>query len=352
MTAVIILLIAIIVGILYQHLQGTLLRSVITIFTILSAAIIAFGFFEQLAALLISRGSSTSKAAPYWQPMSFLLLFTISFTVLQVVALKLARKSITVDPLAEKIGKLLCGAVSGFILAGLLIIALDMVPISNNIPYQRFGSSNPNPNKSNKAIMNPDDFIAGLFGMVSKGSLSGKTSFTVVHPSFINEVFLNRLADDKNINLVTPSKTLEVPQKAAAWLAPSNMKAADGTDVTAKTGHDLIVVRLGIMRKGSQFSTSQIRLVCNQKDDKSLRGPAINVYPVGYLIATDRLERKKLGEKISVLQKDFKTQVQWIDFVFEVPVTHSPVLVVFKQNNIAAVPKLINTEDAPPVEPL
>ena len=74
MTAVIILLIAIIVGILYQHLQGTLLRSVITIFTIISAIIIAFSFFEQLAELLISRGNSTSKAAPYWQPIFFMLL--------------------------------------------------------------------------------------------------------------------------------------------------------------------------------------------------------------------------------------------------------------------------------------
>jgi len=352
MTAVIILLITVIAGILYQHLQGTLLRSVMTIFTVISAAIIAFSFFEPLAALLISRGSSTSTAASYWQPMSFLLLFIVSFAVLQAAASTLARKSVTVDPLAEKIGKLLCGAVSGFILAGLLIIVLDMVPLSNKIPYQRFGSSNPNPNKPNKALMNPDGLITGLFCMVSKGSLGGQTSFTVVHPSFIDEVFLNRLADEESINLVTPSTSFEVPQKAAAWLAPSDIKAADGTDVTAKTGHELIVVRLGIMRKGSNFSTSQIRLICNQKDDESFRGPAINIYPVGYLIAADRIERKKLGEKIAVLEEDYKTKVKWMDFVFDVPNTHTPALVAFKQNNITTVPKLINTEDAPAVESL
>jgi hypothetical protein len=352
MTAVIILLIAIIVGILYQHLQGTLLRSVITIFTIIGAAIIAFSFFEQLAALLISRGSSTSKAASYWQPIVFLLLFIVSFAVLQAVATNLAGKSITVDPLAEKLGKLLCGAVSGFLFAAVLIITLDMAPLGNKIPYQRFGSSNPNPDKPNKAQMNPDGYITSLFGIVSKGSLAGKTSFSAVHPSFIDEVFLNRLADDKNINLVTPETSFEVPSKAAAWPAPTNIKDVDGTNVNAKTGHDFIVVRLGIMRKGANFSTSQIRLICKKKDDESLRGPAINTYPVGYLIAADRLERKKPGERISVPLDDFKTTTKWIDFVFEVPNTHTPVLVAFKQNNIAAVPKLINTEDAPPVESL
>ncbi len=350
MTAVIIILIAVIAGILYQHLQGTLLRSVMTIFTVISAAIIAFSFFEPLAALLINRGSSTSKAASYWQPMFFLLLFIISFAVLQAAASTIARKSVTVDPLAEKIGKLLCGAVSGFILAGLLIIVLDMTPISNNIPYQRFRSSNPDPEKPNKALLNPDGLIAGLFGMVSKGSLSGRTSFTTVHPSFINGIFLNRLAGDNTINLVSSPDAFEMPQKAAAWLAPSNIKSGDGTDVNPKTGHDLIVVRLGIKRKGSKFSLSQIRLICNHKDDESFQGPAINVYPIGYFITADRVERKKLGEKIVVLEREHKTKVKWIDFVFDVPNTHTPALVAFKQNNIATVPKLINTEDAPAVE--
>jgi hypothetical protein len=352
MTAVIVLLIAIIAGIIYQHLQGTLLRSVITILTIIIAAIIAFGFFEQLADLLISRGSSTSKAASYWQPIFFLLLFTVSFAVLQTVATILAEKSVTVDPLAEKLGKLLCGAVSGFIFAGVVIIALDMAPLGNKIPYQRFSSSNPNPNKPNSALMNPDGFVAALFGIVSKGSFAGKTSFTVVHPSFIDEVFLNRLADNKNINLVTPGISFEVPSKAAVRQAPEDIKAADGTDVVAKTGHDLIVVRLGIARKSAEFSLSQIRLICKKKDDESLRGPAINVYPVGYLIAKNRLEQKKLAENISLSAEAFEGNSHPMDFVFDVPDTHTPVFVAFKQNNIAVVPKLTNTEDAPPVEPL
>jgi hypothetical protein len=352
MIAVIILLIAIIAGILYQHLQGTLLRSVITIFTIISAAIVAFSFFEPLADLLISRGSSTSKAAPYWQPMSFLLLFIVSFAVLQAVATMLAVKTVTVDPLAEKLGKLFFGAVSGFIFAGMVIITLDMAPLGNKIPYKRFASSYPNPDRPTKAQMNPDGLIAGLFGIVSKGSLAGKTSFTALHPSFIDEVFLNRLANNKRINLVTKAASFELPGKAAAWPAPANIKAADGTDVTPETGHDLVVVRLGINRIGSEFSLSQIRLICKQKGNESLRGPAIDVYPAGYLIAAGRLERKNLAENISLPWGDFKGNTKWMDFVFDVPNTHSPAMVAFKQNNIAALPKLINTEDAPPVESL
>lgn len=350
MTAVIILAIMIIAGILYQHIQGTLLRSVISILNAVIAAVIAFSFFELIASLLISRGSSASAALSYWQPMFFLLLSIVSFALLEVAASKLARKSITFDPLTEKIAKPLFGAVSGFIFAGLMIVAVDMAPFGNNMPYQRFSSSNPNPDKPNKSLVNSDGLVTGLFGIVSKGSLAGKTSFTTVHPSFVDEVFLNRLADNKKINLVTPSDSFEVPQKAAAWPAPENIKYADGTNITAKTGHELIVVRLGIMRKGANFSLSQIRLICNDKADESLRGPTINVYPLGYFISQDSVQKKPLGEHISVLQGDYKTKVKFIDFLFSVPATHSPVLAAFKQNNIEQLPKLISKENAPEAE--
>jgi hypothetical protein len=351
MTAAIIVLLVVGICVAFQYLKGTLFRSVMTIFTVISASIIAFGFFEVLADLLISRADSSSTMLPYWQPLTLVVLFIVSFAVLQAVASTIARKSITVGPLAEKIGRIVCGAISGLILAGLLITALGMAPIKDNIPYQRFSSSNPDPEKPAKAVMNPDGLAAGLFSMVSKGSMSGQTSFAVVHPSFIDEIFLNRLSGSKDVSLVTPADSIEVPQKAAAWPAPEDLKAADGTAVNPKSGYDLLVVRIGIKRTAGQFSLSQLRLICNRKETEPLKGAAVDVYPIGYFIRTDTIQRKKLGEDINIPKEGFKSGVKWIDFVFNVPNTRVPVLVAFKQNSISPVPKPVSTENAPAVEP-
>jgi hypothetical protein len=334
----------------YQYLKGTLLRSVITTFTVISTSIVAFGYFEPLASLLISRGKSSSAMLPYWQPLAFAVLFIVSFAVLQAVASAIAKKSVTVAPLADKLGRTLCGAISGLILAGLLITVLGMAPIKDNIPYQRFQVKNPNPDKPTKAIMNVDGLAAALFKMVSRGSLSGQNSFAVIHPSFIDEIHLNRLPGGKDVSLLTPSSTIEIPSKAAAWPAPANLKAADGTAVNPRTGHDLIVVRVGIKRSAGAFSLSQLRLVCNRKENEPLKGSALNAYPAGYFTAKDRVKTRKLSDKIDIPKEDFKGGVKWIDFVFNIPGTHVPVLVVFKQNSIAPIPKLVSTEDAPPVE--
>jgi hypothetical protein len=335
----------------YQYLKGTLLGSVITIFTVISAAIVAFGYFEPLAGLLISRGKSSSAMLPYWQPLAFAVLFIVSFAVLQAIASVIAKKSVTVAPLADKLGRILCGAISGLILAGLLITALGMTPIKDKIPYQRFQAKNPDPDKPTKAAMNVDGLVTALFGTVSRGSLSGRSSFAVVHPSFIDEIHLNRLAGGKDVSLLTPSGVIEVPSKAAAWPAPANLKAADGTAVSPATGHDLIVVRVGIKRNAGAFSLSQLRLVCNRKENEPLKGSAVNAYPVGYFTGKDRIKTGKLGDKITIPGEGFKGNVKQIDFVFNIPNNYVPVLVVFKQNSIASIPKLVSAEDAPPVEP-
>ncbi len=353
MIATIIILLTVGICAAYQYLKGTLVRSVAMIFTVIIANIVAFGFFELLAGFLIRRGSTNRPSAmmSYWQPLTLVVLFIVTFAVLQTLASMIARKSVKAGPLAEKLGRVICGAISGFIFAGLLITAMGMTPIKDNIPYQRFRSSNPDTEKPAKAVMNADGLAAGLFSMVSKGSMSGQTSFAVVHPSFVDEIYLNRLTGDKNVSLVTPAGAVELPPKAAAWPAPAGLKAADGTDVSPKTGYDLLVVRIGIKKNGDTFSLSQLRLVCNQKETESLKGTAVDAYPIGYFIGADRIARKKLGEKITVPKEDFKSNVKWIDFAFNVPYTHVPVLVAFKQNSIAPVPKPVSAEDAPPIEP-
>jgi hypothetical protein len=348
--AAIIVLVIVGICVAYQYLRGTFVKSVATIFTVISASIVAFGFFELLAQMLISKANTSSALLPYAHTLIFVLLFVIAIAIFQAVITFLAPKTVTVGPLPDKIGRCVCGAISGAILAGLLITVLAMVPIKDNIPYERFSSSNPNPSNPQKAPLNADGIPAGIFGIVSRGSFAGSTSFAVVHPSFNDEIFLNKLNTGKNVNLVNSTNVIDAPAKAGAWLAPANLKNQDGQPVDAETGYNLVVVRVGINKKAGAFNLSQLRLMCNDKtSEQPLKGSAVNAYPIGYFTQPDQIQIKNLSEKIDIPDGAYQSGKKKIDFVFNVPSTHVPVLVALR-NSIASVSKLVNTEDAPEPE--
>ncbi|MBN1795594.1 MAG: CvpA family protein [Sedimentisphaerales bacterium] len=347
MTVLIVLLI--IVGfILYQALKDTLARSIVTVFAIILAAVVSFAFFEQTADLIISRTTDSSRKAlvDFAQPLSFILLFVIAFSVFQFLSMYLLKKHIELSPLAEKIGKVVFAAISGLIFAGIILTFTDLAPISRKITYQRFDKTNPNPDYPKKAFLNADVFATGLFCNLSSGSLSGKKSFAVVHPSLIDETFLNFLAKEKNFDILTSKPAIQVPQKNAAWFASDQLKDTNGNNITPQYGHELVIARIGIKRYGSPFSLSQLRLICNEKTaENPLKGIGINAYPIGY-IKGNRVEKKNLSDVITVEPTDFTDGVRWFDFVFNVPNNYVPVLVAFKQNSIVAVPKLASEAPA------
>ena len=63
----------------YQYLKGTFVKSFATIITAVCAAVVAFGYFEPLANVLIRRNIILSWA----QASSFVILFVSSFAILQ-----------------------------------------------------------------------------------------------------------------------------------------------------------------------------------------------------------------------------------------------------------------------------
>jgi len=356
MIAAVILLLVLAACIAFQYLKGTALRAAVTVFTLIIASVVAFAFFEKLSQILVRQisDSSPSAFAPYAYPLVFFLLLVITFAVLQTAASRLARKAIILAPLPEKIGRALSGAITGLILAGLLITVLAMTPIKNNIPYQRFPAQNPDPEKPSRVPLNIDALPAAIFSMASRGGLAGKNSFPLFHPSILDESFLNRLSADQDISPLSPDNAIEVPASTPAWLASPELKTTDGNPLNVKPAHNLIVVRVGFKRNAGSFSLSQLRLICNEKENQEqpLSGAGLNAYPIGCFTQTGQIRLEKLSQKIEIPAGAFKGSVKYVDFLFAVPSTHIPVLVAYKQNNIVTVPKVISTENAPPVEGL
>jgi len=339
----------------YQYLKGTFVKSFTAIIVAICASVVAFGYFESLAEVFIRRGA-TSRAA-WAQTFCFILLFVLAFVILQTIAGQLIRRTVVLGLQAERIGRPVCGIFLGLILSGFLLTALAMAPLTSRYPYQRFDQARPDPEKPDRALLNADGFATGWFNLVSNGSLSGKRSFTALHPAFLDQLFLNRQAIDENISIITSTKTLEIPKKNAAWHAPEGLKDSSGEPVLPKSGCNLTIVRVGInkkaIKKAGTFTLSQLRLVCSRRADNTdlLAEKGKNIYPIGYLRAADQLKIKQLNDKIEIEPTGFDGAVRWIDFAFYVPNELSPLLVEFKQNSVAMVPPLVTAEKAPPTVP-
>jgi hypothetical protein len=283
---------------------------------------------------------------PGWaQFICFGLLFIVVFAILEAIISSLVKHPIDLGIMPERIGRIAFGLALGFILSGVLLTAVGMAPISNSYPYPRLQD----PQNPSKAMLNPDGFITGLFGIISSGSLSGANSFAVVHADFLDQLFFSRYQTGKSISVLAAPGSIKLPDKAVAWPAPQGLKNTDGESVSS---NDLIIVRIGlttaIMKTGGAFTAGQMRLICKEKDDKEpFKGSAKIAYPEGFLKAPDQLQRTGLDEQIRVESTDIKDGVKWFDFAFYIPAGNIPVAISFKANVVLEVPPMVSSEQAP-----
>jgi hypothetical protein len=333
----------------YQYFKGSLVSSLATLMAVVMGGVISFGYFEFLSDILFVR-QGIEGLMPWAQMLSFSLLFVLTFAFLQTGASRLISKNINLGLWPERVGRVCCGIFLGLMLSGLLLTVVAMGPLSSKYPYQRFDSARPDVERPNEALLNPDGFVTEWFSLISRGGMSGEKSFAALHPRFLDQLHLNRLGG-RDVSIITGPEMIEVPREKAVWLATEGLKNAEGKAVTAKTGCNLMIVKVGIRvdilkQKSGRFALSQVRLICKQKDDaqKPFAGKGINVYPIGYLKAPELLEIKQLNDPIEVKSSDFKAGQAFTDFAFEVPENFVPVLVEFKQNNIAQVPAAVTAE--------
>ncbi len=334
----------------YLYFKGTLVKSFVVIITSICASVVAFGYFELLANVFIK-----NKILVLWSyTLSFVLLFIVAFAVLQTIASQLTRKPVDFGLLPERIGRVICGIFSSLIISGFLLTAAAMAPIPAKYPYQRFNAASPDAEKPSGVLLNADGFTTGWFSIVSSGSFSGKNSFAVLHPAFLDQLFLNRLEIDKKIPITSTSGTIEIP-KVAVWPVPEGLKDSDGKPIQPKSGYNLTIIRIAMTSEATRdgFTLSQLRVICKQKNGGSdaLTGKGINIYPAGYLKTADELQMKKLNDHVEVKSSDFIGRTKEIDFAFYVPDGFVPVLVEFRQNCIKQLPPPISAEQAPPAVP-
>ena len=364
----------------YQYFKGTFVRAFASIIIAICASVAAFAFFESLANVFIIRGDDSKflSLVPWAQMLCFVLLFILVFVGLQTAMMQLTRRPVDLGFLAERAGRVVCGILLGLFLSGLLLTALEMAPLPVKYPYQRFGTDG----SRNKVLPNADGLVTGLFGIISRGSLSGKRSFATIHPDYLDQLFLNRLIS--GTSTLTSSTPAIILPKQAVWPVPENLKSqvdeivselnrtgklkdeSTGKSIpmprTLSSNYEPTIVRVGIKSRalrtkatinGGAFILPQLRLICKPKGygEAPLAGTGINIYPIGHLKAAGQIQ---VSTEMKISSGDFKSNAKemWIDFVFCVPKGFVPALVEFKQNSIAEISarSIVTAEKAPPPE--
>lgn len=369
----------------FQYFKGTVLRAFATIIVAICASVVAFSFFEVFANVFISRGDDSRfiSLVPWAQSLCFVLLFVLTFAILQTALTLLTRQPVDLGFLPERVGRVICGILLGLITSGLLLTALEMGPLPTGYPYQRFDPMKLEVESPNRVLFNADGFAAGLFSILSNGSFSGKRSFATLHPGYLDQLFFNRLARVGETSIISSlSPAIEVPRPAVWPASEAVREQADrfatelgsrggkvaydeaGKSVTLpaspKGNCDTTIVRIGIKKRairmaakvnGGAFTPSQLRLICKRKGSgkEGLTGKAINVYPIGYLKTADEIG---IRPEIKLATDDFgrNANTKEIDFVFRVPSGFEPVLVQFKMNSVVEIPPraIVSADQAPP----
>lgn len=173
----------------FVYLKGTLIKSFVILINAFIASTVAVAFFETLAQFVISYGGEWTSGGV------FLLVFALVFGILNVIGGKLVPSDLYFGDFVDRAVRTLIGGFAGFVIAGVILIAVAMMPLGR-WPYERFNLQRDvnRPSSPDKTlILNADGFVVNFASWLSKGSMSGEKSLAASHPDFLNEIYLNRI---------------------------------------------------------------------------------------------------------------------------------------------------------------
>ena len=321
------------------YLKSTALTSFTTLFSALLSMILAFNYYEPLANVLISRGRGLQWA----HAGSFVLLFVFAFALIRTATDYLVGASIDFGVLVTRITAVVSGIIFGMIISGVLLIAVGMTPLASKWPYGRFAGEEQvikaSSIRPDKCLLNPDGFVAALFGWISRGSLSSQKSFAVYHADFINQIHLNRLETDNDVFIVAAAEAVTIPAKGVRIMEDNRTVIRMGI-----IGRDIADGGANDADRKVSFTLSQLRLICKEKGQADTTGSATVVYPIKVIINKKPGKTEPdLSETITLARNNFKKGTAWLDIAFQVPKGRIPVLLEFKQNTVVELPKTLTS---------
>ncbi|OHB53434.1 MAG: hypothetical protein A2Y07_00030 [Planctomycetes bacterium GWF2_50_10] len=338
LSAVVVLIFAAGFGI-QQYLKGGVAKAALMFISAIIAVAVSFNFYELVGSL--GKGFIGDKA----YAAGFALLFMFTMILLSEVFKRLIKETVDMGFWPDRIGGFVFGAITGLICAGMFLILLGLIPygVTKHV-YARFEEPFSNPPRANKALLNADGFVSGLFSYMSKAGFAGTSNFAVVNADFTDKVFLNQyFATIENPASMHALEGVITAEPNAVIKAPEKLRTYVGDEgktqlVESVSGKTLYIVAAQINSSSLEISEEtsatgiglgQVRLVTVPKgtsaDAPGVSGEA--VYPTGIIDSKGLLKEAKLGDVIPI--EEISTGAK---FAFYVPVDRDPAVIEIKLN--------------------
>jgi len=338
----------------YIFLKGTIVKSFVFFMNDLLAATVALSFFETAGRLVIGYGYGGQ-----WIFAGVLvLIFALVFILLLAISDKLMPEDLHLGDMIDQVVRCVIAIPTGLVIAGVLIIAVNLSPLPEKWPYQRFAMDNKNtkPTEPDKTLfLNADGFVASFSSTLSSGSMSGKKSLATFHPDLLNELSLNRIVTEESNPIVAGTEAIAVSKayEADPILAESEpikksrtagtktiIVQTDIRNTPVKDGGALYAIETGTVT----LTMAQLRLICTDSAD-NLSGRGQVVYPVGWLINETTPDLKTMTEEIKLTGSDFPNGVKTLKLIYNIPSDKVPVMLQFKINAVAEINRLQTPEE-------
>ena len=350
----------------YQIIQGMFSAMIMTILTVLSAAL-AFNFYEPLAELLASR------LGAYSHPVALLGIFVIALYALREIYDRLIKGNVVMGMWPDRIGGAAFGLITGFLLVGVLITVVLMLPFGAKfLAYQPY-DSNLAPADGGTPRW-AGNFTLGVVKLLSAGSLRpmrGENRYGLAHDDLLLDSFClrnrppgGRASAPVDGLTIKEAYRVQVSEgaKAAEMSADERRRVQSIEDATPRnplltrleeqSGTVVLAIRAGVDETARDKEDDWWRLPATHF--RLVTDTGRSFYPIGYLTwsggrwmlnTTESKEKHAKIAEIAVARpwssKEGPPQLI-VDWIYRVPKKAKCEYLVFRRTAKAPIPLTLN----------
>jgi len=170
---------------LYQVLQGTFSAWIMAVLTTLCAAV-ALATYEPLAEAWLYE-----RQPAYADGVALMALFVVPLLVLRIVIDLVFTRNVTMNDWVGRVGGGVLGFVTAQVLVGMLLIAMQMLPMGRGLLYYEPFDADLK-RQSRCWPFCPDDFTLALLTGLDGSALKGERTFDEVHDNLLRELYCRR----------------------------------------------------------------------------------------------------------------------------------------------------------------
>lgn len=318
------------------YLKNSLLDSFVQLIASIIGILVAFTYYEPLAAILISKGFIVQSA----QGWCLFIIYALTTVIVAVICDHIVGSNIEFANSAKIVAAIVCGLLVGLISSGVLIASFGMEPPSV-MCYNRFDETI-NLRNAKSPIIPVDSLATGLYAWMADGAMGSKKKFSLYHTDFLDQIHVNRHKKKAGAALVAGKGSISIPRNGV------KIEDNDGQAITmvlVKIKNNKIADGGTATKKGTiAITPGQFRLVCRKKrSDGSFSGKTNVLYPVTYRVATaEDKSRKKvedLGELVTLDRDIFIKKMAPVELAYEVPSGMTARYLQFRNNIMIEVPR-------------